>query len=429
MTDAALTRIFDAALRGADPSRLVAAEAGKLRLLYREGGYSRLLAIAFGKAAVPMAATLQEALGDMIIEGIALTKYGHASQTLGSISVREAGHPIPDRNGVAATDDIIALAKGADAGTLAVILISGGGSALLVSPCDGITLEEKREVTSLLLKAGADIDELNRVRKHLSKIKGGRLAELLSPATTVSLILSDVIGDPPHIIASGPTAPDPSTFSQAADVLTKYDITAPTAVLDLLRRGKEGLLPETPKPGAVAFQQVDNRIIGSNGLALAAAGKEAALLGFKVRILSEPVVGEAREAGRALADRALAVKNDPNRQGPLCLISGGETTVTVTGRGIGGRNMELALAFALAIEGIPGITLLSAGTDGTDGPTDAAGAIVDGHTVASGKAKGINGLHFLADNNSYSFFREAGGLVTTGPTGTNVMDLQLILIS
>jgi hydroxypyruvate reductase/glycerate 2-kinase len=423
--------IFSAALKAADPYAAVANQADAIRRQFEEGGFARLFVIGFGKAAVPMARAVEDYIGDIIHEGIVVTKYGHGQQHgLSRIRVREAGHPVPDENGVKGGAEILEMAERADEKALVVVLISGGGSALFVSPAAGITLQEKQETTSLLLKAGAEIGELNCVRKHLSRVKGGRLAGLLYPATTVSLILSDVIGDHLDVIASGPTAPDPTTYLNAISILEKYGLMplVATTVAKHLEEGSKGVVSETPKEGDPVFRRIDNRVISSNRLALDAAKDTAEAMGFETEILTSEISGEAREVGRWLALKVISARNQREGGNPLCLISGGETTVTVTGSGKGGRNMELALSFAMEIEGIPGITLFSAGTDGTDGPTDAAGAIVDGTIIASARGKGVGPESFLTDNDSYNFFKETGGLLITGPTGTNVMDLQILLI-
>jgi hydroxypyruvate reductase/glycerate 2-kinase len=388
----------------------------------------------FGKAACAMASAVESAFIDEVIEGIVITKYGHFARQgsfakHGHVKIVEAGHPIPDENGLRATEEIIRLLTDADEKTLVVCLISGGASALLVSPYEGITLADKQKITELLLKSGADIDELNTVRKHISRVKGGRLAEIAWPARIVSLILSDVIGDRIDVIASGPTAPDKTTSNDAIRVLEKYGLMekTPESVLQVLRKGSEGLIPETPKEGNTIFEKVENIIIGSNEIALAAARKRAEEIGLRAEILSAGLTGEARDTGRWLARRAKDAKAECSRDS-ICLISGGETTVTVTGNGKGGRNMEVALTFAMEIDGIEGITFLSAGTDGTDGPTDAAGAIVDGYTIRKAKAAGLDPDEFLNNNDSYSFFKKIGELCVTGPTGTNVMDIQVVMI-
>jgi glycerate-2-kinase len=327
--------------------------------------------------------------------------------------------------------------KNGDSQTLVLCLISGGGSALLVAPCNSITLDEKQRVTELLLKAGADINELNAVRKHVSAIKGGRLAEIAYPSKVISLILSDVIGDPLDVIASGPTSPDETTYQDAIHVIEKYGLRdkIPVHIWNTLKDGANGAMPDTPKTGNPAFEGIENIIIGSNKIATGAAAKKAMELGFDTSILTSELQGEAREAAKWLALKAVErreqkaedrIQKTEDRK--ICFISGGETTVTVKGNGIGGRNMELALAFAIEIAGTDGITLLSAGTDGTDGPTDAAGAIVDGQTIKKANAKGLDPLVYLEHNDSYIFFKNTGELFVTGSTGTNVMDIQIILI-
>ncbi len=423
-------KIFHAAVAAVDPGRAVTGEAEALRARYQEGKFERCLVVGFGKAAFPMARVIEENLGDLVDDGVIIVPYGHTGPGLRTIRVFEAGHPLPNANGVRGTDELITLARQADERTLVVTLISGGGSALLVYPWEGITIAEKQTTTALLLEAGAEIKEVNAVRKHLSRVKGGRLAEILCPATTVSLIISDVIGNRLDVIASGPTAPDPSTFAYALAVLDRYRLRegTPQTVLRHLIAGSAGMLPETPKAGAPVFRRVDNRIIVDNWAALAAAKRAAASCGLKAEILSAEIAGEARKAGHWLARKAIAVQQGRRTDLPICLLSGGETTVTVRGKGIGGRNMELALAFAREIEGVAGITLLSAGTDGRDGPTDAAGAVVDGNTTLRGREKGLDAAAILAENDTYTFFRREGGLFVTGPTGTNVMDIQVVMI-
>lgn len=421
-------RIFSAAVQAAKPDEAVRRECRELRGLFRKEGYGKLLAVGFGKASVPMALALEEELGDILESGIIITKYGHVSPRRPTkFQVIEAGHPTPDENGVKGAERVIRLAGSADENTLVLTLISGGGSALLAAPQHGISLSAKQRTTDLLLRCGADIHSLNTVRKHLSRVKGGRLAQSIEPGRVISLILSDVIGDNLDVIASGPTAPDTTTFRDAQSVLERFNLTdrIPPEVTAHLAAGARGDVPETPKEGNPVFQRVENRIIAGNGTALEAAYRAAVEAGLRAEILQTPVTGEAGEAGRMLARLALHRKTH-DRERPLCLLSGGETTVTVRGSGKGGRNQELALSFALYITGTPGITLLSAGTDGTDGPTDAAGALVDGNTVTTANEK--HARRALAENDSYTFFKTHGGLFSTGPTGTNVMDVQIILI-
>ncbi len=425
--------IFYSALHSVDPYELVKTQTARIRAVFQNDGYHRLLIIGFGKAACPMAKAAEDGLSGLIDEGLVITKCGHCNRHRPEVvRIIEAGHPEPDEHGMKGTAEIMRLLNEADENTLVVCLISGGGSALLVSPTDGITIKEKKLITALLLKAGADIQELNAVRKHISRIKGGRLAQLANPAKVFSLILSDVIGDSLDVIASGPTTPDPTTYSDALSVLEKYRLIdeSPESILRVLRDGDKGLVPETAKEGDRAFEKIENLIIGGNKKALIAAKKRAEELGLLSNIISDNIRGEARQIGKWLAEKVISEKRDVDvHQKPLCLISGGETTVTVRGMGLGGRNMELALAFAMEIDGTQGITFLSAGTDGTDGPTEAAGAIVDGETVRRARKDGLDPTEYLCKNDSYNFFSKEGGLFVTGPTGTNVMDIQLAVIN
>ena len=423
--------IFRAALEAADPYRAVTAYLERVLSTRETLGWNQVTALAFGKAAAPMMKAVADCRELPLTRALVLTKRGHAqtADLPDPIEVHEAGHPLPDLDGVVATRKLLDAVKSADEHTLVLCLVSGGGSALLVAPCDGISLAEKQGVTEALLKAGADIGELNTVRKHLSAVKGGRLAQLGHPAALVSLVLSDVIGDPLDVIASGPTAPDQTTYAQAVDVLVKYRLwhSLPPGVRSVLEEGRRGLRAETPKRGAPVFARVENVIVGSNTTALQAAVRRARDLGYAASSAPEPLWGEARDAGRRLARAALCGELGPRGE-TCCFVAGGETTVTVKGTGLGGRNTELALAAALELAGADGITLLSAGTDGTDGPTDAAGAVVDGRTVPEALAQGLSPERSLDDNDSYRFFAAAGGLFVTGPTGTNVMDLQVVLL-
>jgi glycerate 2-kinase len=421
-------KLFFTALRAVDPFESVRDSCKAIRAAYLDGSCTRLLAIGFGKAAASMALALEQELGDILESGIFVTKYGYTpARKPEKFRIIEAGHPVPDENGFRGAEEIMELAAGADEKTLVVTLISGGGSALLVAPVSHIPLAAKQKTTDLLLRCGADIHELNTVRKHLSRVKGGRLAGIISPARTISLILSDVIGDDLDVIASGPTAPDSSTYQNAIDILKRYQLLdrVPSEVAAHLALGARGDIAETPKEGDPIFQRVENHIIGSNRVALETMLATARKMGLAAEILSTHVSGEAAEVAHMLVRTAISRKE--SRQGnPLCILSGGETVVHVTGSGTGGRNMELALSFALEIAGTTGITLLSAGTDGSDGPTDAAGALVDGDTIAATEKE--RALRFLENNDSYTFFKENGGLFITGPTGTNVMDLQILLV-
>lgn len=439
--------IFNGALASVDPYKLTKDRLSSIEYSFIKGGYTKLLLVAFGKASYPMTKAFIDGLPRLVDRGIVITKYDHIPKKgpggidnhglSPKIEVFEAGHPLPDENGVNATAKVISLLEVADEKTFIVCLISGGGSALLVSPCETVKLREKQEATSLLLNAGAAIEELNAVRKHLSRIKGGRLAGIAGSSKIASLILSDVIGDPLHVIASGPTSPDETTFRDALKVIDKYGLTVamPPPIMNVLREGLAGKISETPKKENPFFHNVENIIIGSNRMAMETARTSAQKVGLDVILQSRYVQGEAREVSRKMALDALAKRGSMKRggstetkRGQLCIISGGETTVTVKGHGIGGRNMELALAFAIEIEGTTGITLLSAGTDGTDGPTDAAGAVVDGKTISLARQKGLAPEGYLENNDSYTFFKETGDLLFTGPTGTNVMDIQIVLM-
>ncbi|MGZ6276650.1 MAG: glycerate kinase type-2 family protein, partial [Syntrophales bacterium] len=403
--------IFSAVLTAIDPYGLIKERIENIRSIYREGNYRKFYLISFGKAAYPMTKAVSDFADDLLTKGILITKYGHVPEggVSDKIEVHEAAHPVPDLQGALATDRVIGLLEKADSTTLVVCLISGGGSALLVAPHKDISLVEKQEITQLLLKAGANIQELNTVRKHLSRIKGGRLAEIAYPARVLSLILSDVIGDPLDVIASGPTSPDQTTFQDALKVIKRYNLgeKIPETASLILIRGAAGEIPETPKEGNPVFAQVQNIIIGSNKKAIERAKREAEGQGYQTEIISADLQGEARDAAAWLARKAIEARRrlTIGSQGKICLISGGETTVTVRGNGLGGRNTELALAFAEEIKGMKGITLLSAGTDGTDGPTDAAGAIVDGDTVERAEAAGINPEDYLKNNDTYNFFK------------------------
>ena len=426
--------IFHAVITAVDPYDLIKAHRDQILSTYHGGHFNKFFLISFGKAAYAMTRAMVDFAGNLLTAGVLITKYGHVphAELSDKITIFEAAHPVPDIQGVRATESVLNILKSADDQTLVICLISGGGSALLVAPHEDITLAEKQQITQLLLKAGADIGELNTVRKHLSRIKGGRLAEIACPARILSFILSDVIGDPLDVIASGPTSPDQTTFQEALDVIRSRDLDDKISenVRQVLIRGAAGTIPETPKKGNPVFDHVENIIVGSNKKAIEIAEREAAQRGYQTTVLSSELQGEAGDAGRWLARKAIEAHRraagGPYRK--ICLIAGGETTVTVRGNGLGGRNMELALAFAQEIKGIRGITLLSAGTDGTDGPTDAAGAVVDAEMMAEAESLGLIPEAYLQENDSYHFFKALDGLLITGPTGTNVMDLQIILI-
>jgi len=430
-------RIFKAALDASNPGRAILHHvriSGRFLIAggrrYNLGSYQRVFVIGAGKAGAAMGRTVERLLGSRIEAGLINVKYGHLAK-LGRIELNECGHPIPDEAGVRGAERIARIAEGAAAEDLIICLISGGASALLPAPAPPVTLEEKRATTGLLLASGATIHEINAVRKHISRLKGGQLASLAHPATVLTLLLSDVIGDDLDVIGSGPTAPDASTFASALAVLDKYGLAdrVPASVAERLRRGARGDLAETPKPADALFRGVQNLIVGSGALAIQAAAAKARELGFRPLVLSTSIEGETREVARvhAAIAREVIARGRPARP-PLCLISGGETTVTLRGGGLGGRNQEFVLAAAMELAGAPSVVILSGGTDGTDGPTDAAGAIADGRTVSRARAAGMEAAHFLADNDSYHFFEPLGDLLITGPTNTNVMDVRLILV-
>jgi hydroxypyruvate reductase len=434
-------RIFQAALRAADPVPAV------LRHVRREGevliaggrrydldSVRNVYVIGAGKASARIAVAVEQLLGRRITAGLINAPNANAPNAvkLRRVEINQCGHPVPDRRGVAGARRIAQIASDAGPDDLIVCLISGGASALLPLPAPPITLAEKQAVTQLLLHCGANIHEMNCVRKHLSLIKGGHLARLAYPATLLTLILSDVIGDDLDVIGSGPTAPDPTTFRDARAIFEKFRIwnQLPRAVRGRILSMAGTATGETPKPGDRIFRKTRNVIVGSNALAVDAAAREARRLGFHTLVLSTFLEGEAREAARVHASIAKEIRASGRPvKPPACVITGGETTVTVRGKGRGGRNQEFALASALAIAGLRDTVILSAGTDGSDGPTSAAGAIADGTTVARAEALGRNAAAFLASNDSYSFFDALGDLIETGPTGTNVADIQLILVS
>jgi len=425
--------IFQAALKAADPVEAV------LRSVRRQGetlfvgprryslkSFEKIHVIGAGKASAAMGLAVEKVLGKRITGGLINVKYGHGAP-LKRIGVRECGHPVPDEAGVEGTRRIAAIAGSATAKDLVICLISGGASALTPAPVAPITLQEKQATTRLLLECGAPIQEINAVRKHISGFKGGQLARLAAPATLITLMLSDVIGDSLDAIGSGPTVPDRTTFADVGAILDKYGLRGkvPASVLRRLEKG-EG---ETPKPGDAAFRRTQNLVVGSNRLAVDAAAVKARRLGYKILVLSTFIEGETKDVARMHAAIAKEVRSSGRPlKAPACIISGGETTVTIRGKGLGGRNQEFVLAAAMDVAGMDSVVVLSGGTDGTDGPTDAAGAIADGRTVARAAEAGNKSDDFLARNDSYHFFEPLGDLVKTGPTRTNVMDVRLVLL-
>lgn len=431
--------IINAALEAADPriavKRWVRVTGDCLHIApdreIRLVDFRRILVVGGGKGSAPMAKALEDILGDRIDGGVICVKYGHGLP-LKKILVMEAGHPIPDRNGEDATARIISLLASLGEDDLVFSCISGGGSALLPAAAEGITLQEKQQLTGSLMAVGADIHEMNAVRKHLSRSKGGNLMRFAHPAFVVNLMLSDVVGDDPDVIASGPFVADRSTFREVLGILEKYGLMekSPTAIIERMRLGAEGKLEETPKPGDPIFGNVLNVIVGSNRLSLVAAKERAQQLGYSALILSSSVEGNAEEAAlfHAAVAREIRAWGDPVPV-PACVLSGGETTVTVKGKGLGGRNQHFALALVQAASAIENCLFASIGTDGTDGPTDAAGALTDTHTQDRAAAMGLEVDSYLKNNDSYNFFSRLGDLVMTGPTLTNVMDVRIILLT
>lgn len=432
-----LSRINKAAIAAVDPvtclQRAVRLEGSRLVVGDRSVDLSpieRIIVVGMGKASARMAAALEGILSERISCGLVVTADGYAAPTE-RVTIVCAAHPIPDARGLAAAERIASLVDGAGENDLVIVLISGGGSALLSLPAPGIELDDLSKVNELLLRSGARIQEMNTVRKHLSQVKGGQLACRAFPAQVITLILSDVPGNPLNAIASGPTVADPTTFQQVERILRGRRLwdSVPSSVRARIEGGLRGEIDETPKPGDPALQRVNTAVIGSGALAAEAALAEGERLGYNTLLLSTTLEGEAREVGRVLASLA---REEVRHQRPLPLpaliIAAGETTVAVKGDGNGGRNQELALAAALGIEGLPGVVICSLGTDGRDGPTDAAGGAVDGGTVGRMRERGIDPEEYLEQNNSYKALEEARDLIVTGPTGTNVADLCLILV-
>ncbi|MDI6690414.1 MAG: glycerate kinase [Candidatus Bathyarchaeota archaeon] len=392
--------------------------------------FKNVYVVGGGKASGSMAEALEQVLGRLIKRGFVNVPYGSKHKT-DLIKLHEASHPIPDDSGVKGTRQMLEMAEIAEKDDLIICLISGGGSSLMPLPRGEITINDKREITDALLKCGATINAINTVRKHISDFKGGWLAKKAYPATILNLILSDVVGDPLDFIASGPTVPDSTTFSDAIKVLKKYGLweRAPASIRKVLLEGEGGKIPETPKANDEAFKKVFNVVIGNNRLASQTAQNCLKSEGLNTLLLTATLEGEARHVGTMLASIAheVSISGNPIPK-PAGIIAGGETTVTITGKGKGGRNQEIALAAALKINGMDGAVLASISTDGIDGPTDAAGAIVDGKTLEKAARKGLTPEEYLAENNSYSFFSKLEDLIFTGPTGTNVNDISMIIV-
>lgn len=431
-----LERMLSAALRAVDPERAVTASLRRRGSTLLLGGdrivldaKGRVVVVGAGKAAATMARAVERVLGPRLNGGCVVTKYGHRRPTK-RIEVLEAGHPIPDHAGELAAARILKTVRELTARDLLLVLLSGGASSLLPAPVPGLTLGDKQRATSLLLKSGATIQEINTVRKHLSAIKGGRLAAA-TRARVVSLILSDVLGDDLASIGSGVTAPDPTTFKEAHALLARYRLSArvPAAVSAHLKAGCRGARRETPKPGASVFRRVTNHLVGNNQAAVDTVAREAWRQGMTPLVLTSTLTGEAREAAKVFGELAKQIleRGRPLMR-PCCIIAGGELTVTVKGNGTGGRAQEFALAAAREIAGLRGVWIVGVGTDGTDGPTDAAGAVVDGNTWQRAARRRFNPGRALNRNDAYPLLKRLGCLIDTGPTGTNVNDLYLLLV-
>jgi hydroxypyruvate reductase len=396
---------------------------------YSLSAYRHLWVVGCGKAGTPMSLALEAAVGDRICGGIVVVKHGHTgAQKPEKISIVEAAHPEPDEAGVAACRDSIEMLKKAGADDLVVAPISGGGSSLWPQPVPSVTLGDKKETTRQFLACGADIHEMNAVRKHVSLVKGGQAARYASPADVLVVAVSDVVGDEVDAIASGPFAPDTTTFADAWHVIEKYALadSLPQSVREHLRRGVEGIEAETPKNTEPLFRKVTHALCATNRNALDAAAGAARLLGYEPLVVAEPLTGECRDA----ANRFCLRLKELRRGTPCCLISGGETTVTLgKSYGKGGRNQEFALASAFALEDIEGAVVASCGTDGSDGPTGAAGAIADRSTLARAREAGLDPHEAFHGHNAYPLFEKLGDIIVTGPTNTNVMDVQIGIVT
>ncbi|MBD3298353.1 MAG: DUF4147 domain-containing protein [candidate division Zixibacteria bacterium] len=429
-----ITDIITVAIAAVEPAncvrRSLSLQGDALRV--RDRSYDldqidRIVVLGAGKGSAAMAAGLEEVLGSRISSGRVAVKYGH-THPLERVEVGEAGHPVPDAAGVNEAETALRIAAEAGVNDLVFCLISGGGSALWPAPTDGITLDEKQATTKLLLGCGASIDEINAVRKHISSIKGGQLAKAVAPAQLIGLMLSDVIGDRLDVIASGPTTPDDHQFADAWGILEKYRLQSkvPPSVREYIERGMEGEVAETPKRDDPVFQRVQNVVVGSNAAALQAASEAATARGYNTRIVTSERSGDTSDLAREVTETVAQFRG---KTSPTCLLWGGETTVVLCDDpGEGGRNQQLALAVAQAIDGRDDVTFASIGTDGTDGPTDAAGGIVDGGTLSTARDQHLDPSDHLKRNDAYPLLKACGDLVVMGPTNTNVMDVQVLLL-
>lgn len=433
-----IVQTLDAALAAVDPRNAV------LQVLRRDGDrltvgdrhydlrqFARIFVIGAGKAGAPMTQAVEQVLGDRITAGIVAVKTDHGGPTR-QVTIAEASHPMPDAAGVAAGQQILALAQQADPQDLVIALLSGGGSALLVAPAEGLTLADKQTMTNALLACGATINEINCLRKHCSAVKGGQLARAVAPATLITLALSDVIGSPLDVIASGPTVADASTWTDAWAVVEKYDLVdkLPPAIITRLRAGLASAIADTPKADDPAFATTQTVVVADNRVAAEAALAQARAFGYQTMLLTTYVEGEAAQVAKV----AVALAKEVRATGqplspPACLVLGGETTVTLGATpGRGGRNQELALAAAVALQNTPGVTIVSLATDGSDGPTDSAGGMADQGTVARGVAAGLNAADHLRRHDAYDFLQATNDLLRTGPTQTNVNDLIFVFV-
>ena len=428
---------LEAAVNAVNPKKIIESKLTLKNGILRVNDYAfdlkkikNIYVVGGGKASGTMAETLELILNKRITEGFVNVPYG-SEQATRIIGLHEASHPTPDESGVEGTRKMLAIAEKAEKDDLVICLISGGGSSLMPLPRDGISLSDKRKVTDVLLKSGATINEINTVRKHISEFKGGWLAKKAYPATILNLILSDVLGDPLDFIASGPTVPDSTTFDDAIQVLEKYKLWSrmPESVRRVLSEGKKGAIPETPKASDEAFRKVYNVIIGNCSYASLAASSALQSAVLNTLLLTSLLEGEAKHIGTALASiaREIQATGNPVKK-PAAIVAGGETTVSVVGKGQGGRNQEIALAAAIKLSGLGGVVVASLSTDGIDGPTDAAGAISDGKTLVRAEKMGLSAEKFLANNDSYTYFSKLGDLLFTGATGTNVNDVSVIVV-
>jgi len=430
---------MNAALEAVDPRSAVLNSMKRMddiievnRDIYDLKNINRVFLVGAGKAGQPMTSAVQKFLGTRLTDGYVIVKEGYAynKDAADQVEIIEASHPIPDSRGVTGTEKIIQLLENTRQDDLVICLISGGGSALMISPVRGVTLQDLQRLTEVLLASGATINEINVLRKHLDRVKGGQIARYASPAKLICLILSDVVGDPLDVIASGPTVPDLSTFNDALFILERYQISdqIPLSIIDRLNLGRDGKVGETPKPGEPIFSRVNNLIVGSNRTATHAALQQAQLEGFNASVLSNYIQGEASQVGKVFAAilHQMADADQPLPR-PACVVVGGETTVTKQGDGLGGRNQEIALSAVRDLAGLNNVALITLATDGGDGPTEAAGAVVTGETYQRAQVHNMDPHTFLASNNAYNFFKPLDDLLITGPTLTNVNDIVFLL--